>query len=72
MSLELDLVTQKRLCELLHVSRGTVQKLRENNGLPYVKVGKNYRYRLTHIINWFNKNSNNGPEDGQKAVPNGK
>lgn len=46
------LVGDRRLQELLAISRTTVWRLRKYKGLPYLKVGGCYRYRWCEILEW--------------------
>ncbi len=51
-----ELLNEHELQEFLGVSRTTLWKLRKDSSLPYAKVGREYRYLKTEIIEWL-KNS---------------
>ena len=51
-----ELFNEEELQEFLGVSRTTLWKLRRDSGLPYAKVGREYRYLKSDIIEWL-KNS---------------
>ncbi len=47
-----EILTEQELQELLGVSRTTLWKLRKN-GLPYVRIGREYRYFKSEVIEWL-------------------
>ena len=51
-----ELFNEEELQEFLGVSRTTLWKLRKDSSLPYAKVGREYRYLKSEIIEWL-KNS---------------
>lgn len=48
-----EILTEQELQELLGVSRTTLWKLRKNENLPYTKIGREYRYLKSEIIEWL-------------------
>lgn len=48
-----EILTEKELQELLGISRTTLWKLRKNENLPYTKIGREYRYFKSEIIEWL-------------------
>lgn len=48
-----EILTEQELQELLGVSRTTLWKLRKNENLPYTKIGREYRYFKSEIIEWL-------------------
>ncbi|MFQ5897859.1 MAG: helix-turn-helix domain-containing protein [Candidatus Methylomirabilia bacterium] len=50
-----DLLTDAELQELLEVSRATLWRLRKADGIPYSKVGRQYRYLKTEILEWLRR-----------------
>ena len=51
-----ELLTDEELRELLGVSRTTLWRLRNGAGLPFGKVGREYRYRKSEILQWMKDN----------------
>jgi len=51
-----EILTEKELSGLLKVSRTTLWKLRKS-GLPFIKVGKGYRYIWSDVLAWFKDKS---------------
>jgi excisionase family DNA binding protein len=47
-----ELLTDPELQTLLGISRTTIWRLRKTRGLPFGKVGKNYRYRKSEVLRW--------------------
>ncbi len=52
---EQKVLTLDELAEFLDCSKPTVKKLM-NAGMPYFKVGSNYRFFLHEIVNYFKTN----------------
>jgi excisionase family DNA binding protein len=55
MANELDvdaLLTDREVGALLGVSRTTLWRLRQKGGLPFGKVGREFRYRKSEILSW--------------------
>jgi excisionase family DNA binding protein len=50
------LLTDLELRELLGVSRTTLWRLRNRAGLPYGKVGREFRYRKSEVLRWVKDN----------------
>jgi len=48
-----EILTERELQDFLGISRTTIWKLRKNDGLPYAKLGKNYRYIKADIVDWL-------------------
>ncbi|MEW6419078.1 MAG: helix-turn-helix domain-containing protein [Nitrospirota bacterium] len=48
-----EILTEQELQKLLGVSRTTLWKLRKNGHLPYTKIGREYRYLKSEIIEWL-------------------
>jgi excisionase family DNA binding protein len=54
------LITIQQLCDLLKVSRSTVDRWRKE-GLPYTKVGeRGIRLREDEVLKWVESKNNNG------------
>jgi excisionase family DNA binding protein len=51
-----ELLTDADLQTLLHISRTTLWRLRKRDNLPYGKVGREYRYRKSEILEWIKDN----------------
>lgn len=45
--------------EMLNISQGTLQNMRINGTLPYIKMGTTYLYDLDRVNEIFNENSYN-------------
>jgi excisionase family DNA binding protein len=55
--LEIDeLLTEAELQSMLGISRTTLWRLRKSAGLPFGKVGREYRYRKSEILHWMKDN----------------
>lgn len=48
-----EILTEQELQELLGVSRTTLWKLRKSENLPYTKIGREYRYFRSEIMEWL-------------------
>ncbi len=48
-----EILKESELMEFLGVSRTTLWKLRRDRDLPYAKVGREYRYLKSDIIDWL-------------------
>ncbi len=56
-NLEIDeLLSEVELEQMLGVSRTTVWRLRRSGGLPFGKVGREYRYRKSEVLQWVKDN----------------
>jgi excisionase family DNA binding protein len=51
-----ELLTDADLRKLLGVSRTTLWRLRKEAGLPFGKVGREYRYRKSEVLEWVKDN----------------
>ena len=52
-----NLLTKEELAVRLNISAGQVDKLRRDEGLPFVRIGKRYRYNIENVLKWFEKYS---------------
>jgi excisionase family DNA binding protein len=48
-------VNKKGLCQYLDVSIGKVEKMMYNDGLKYVKFGRNVRFDINDVNDYMNK-----------------
>jgi len=48
-----EILTGLEIESLLHVSRTTLWKLREDGKLPYTKVGRKYLYFRSEVFAWL-------------------
>ena len=48
-----EILNESELMEFLGVSRTTLWKLRRERNLPYGRVGREYRYLKSDIIQWL-------------------
>ena len=55
-----ELLTDTGLQKLLGVSRTTLWRLRKEAGLPFGKVGREYRYRKSEVLEWVKDNRYRG------------
>lgn len=55
-----ELLTDSGLREFLGVSRTTLWRLRKDGGLPFGRVGREYRYRKSEILEWIKDNRHRG------------
>lgn len=53
--MENKLLSKKEVTNYLDVSLGMVDKLMKED-LPYIKLGKSVRFRMTDIENYLNRN----------------
>ncbi len=49
------LLTKEELAVRLNISSYDVDKLRKKQNLPYIKLGKNYRYNLEDVEEFIKK-----------------
>ena len=57
------LMTEKQLAELWNLSEWTVSRWRKANGMPKIKVGGRYFYRLDAVNAWLDSFETNGVEE---------
>ncbi|MCK4947449.1 MAG: helix-turn-helix domain-containing protein [Candidatus Aureabacteria bacterium] len=50
---EKELMTEREVREMIRISRTTLWKLRKNEGFPFTKVGRQYRYSKKEILEWM-------------------
>lgn len=55
--MEEEFLTKKELAALLKVTIKTIDRLCINEGLPFVKFGRNVRFNKKEVLDWV-KNSN--------------
>lgn len=48
-----EILTDSDVRELLGVSRTTLWRMRQHGNLPFGKVGREYRYRKSEILEWL-------------------
>jgi transcriptional regulator with XRE-family HTH domain len=49
-------LTEKDLIELMGLTKGQISDLRNNKGLPFIKINQNSRLYFEHdLIDFFNK-----------------
>ena len=48
-----DILTEPEACELLRLSRSTLHRLRDQDGLPFLQVGRSVRYSRQQIETWL-------------------
>lgn len=51
------LVTKEQLAGSLALSRGYINKLMATEGLPYLKIGRAVRFRVSEVAAWLQKRS---------------
>ena len=49
------LVTKKELGEVLALSQSFINELMSDGGLPYIKIGRAVRFRVSEIMAWLQK-----------------
>ncbi len=49
-----NLLKEKEVCEYLKVSRTTLWRMKKE-GMPNIKVGNSYRYKIDDVMNWVTK-----------------
>lgn len=49
-------VTGKSLAKMLNTSTWTIQNLRKNCGMPYIKLGGRFYYDVNEVDTWFRSN----------------
>ncbi len=48
-------VTGKEICTYSNISRSTLEKYREQGKIPYLKLGRSYRYIKSEVIEALTK-----------------
>ena len=52
------LLTEAQVCEILNLNKNSLQRERCNGyGIPYVKIGRRVRYRLSDIEKYLETNT---------------
>lgn len=51
------LVTKEQLAGSLALSRSYISKLMAAEGLPYLKIGRAVRFRVSEVVAWLQKRS---------------
>jgi excisionase family DNA binding protein len=49
------LMTEPEVCEVLRMTRNTVLRERRRGALPYVRLGRNVRYRAEDLIRYIDE-----------------
>jgi excisionase family DNA binding protein len=52
-----NLVTREQLAEMLVLSPSFISKLMSEGRLPYIKIGKSVRFRVSEVMTWLQKRS---------------
>jgi excisionase family DNA binding protein len=50
-----NLIDRKKLAQELRVSESFISKLKAQEGLPSIKIGRLVRYRLDEVESWLNE-----------------
>ncbi|MFX3627589.1 helix-turn-helix domain-containing protein [Campylobacter sp. LH-2024] len=50
-------MSEKDLSKFLNISVTSLWRLRKENKIPYIKIGKTIRYEKNAIIKWLNTHS---------------
>lgn len=50
-----NLLTREELAVRLNLSVGLIDKLRKEQNLPYVKIGRSHRYNIEEVNEYFKK-----------------
>ena len=64
-------VSITKVCEFLSLSRPTVERLirnRERNGLPCRKVGAQWRFKLSEVELWVQREAMDIPVKARRAI----
>ena len=56
------LLTEAELLAFLGISRTTVWRLRKHHGLPFGRVGREYRYQKSEILAWMKERASDDPQ----------
>lgn len=49
------LVTKRQLSESLEISTSFISKLMSEEGLPYLKIGRAVRFRVSEVVDWLQR-----------------
>ena len=49
-------ISSKTLCQKLSIAYNTLYKLMAQ-GLPYVRIGRDYRFKIEDVERWLNENT---------------
>lgn len=61
------LIKESRLREILGCSPSTVWRLR-SLGMPYLSIGRQYRYELPAVLEWLEKQTEEKAEQRKKDL----
>ncbi len=50
-----ELLTTRELMAMMKLSRTKIWELVQNNGLPAFKIGGDYRYRRSEVLEWMER-----------------
>lgn len=56
----LEYLTRSQLAKLLRLSERTIDRLKQSEGLPYHKLGGQYRFSLQEVKEWMDKRRSDG------------
>jgi excisionase family DNA binding protein len=48
-----EILTKEQTCHYLNIGKGTLQKLMQKQGLPYIKLERKVLFRLSDIDKWL-------------------
>lgn len=57
-------VDEAEVAEMLNMKRSTVARLRRQENLPHVRIGKTIRYALDDVEKWFKQYAVNKQTEG--------
>lgn len=60
-----DVMTAEEVAELLRVSRPTLRKLIEKDGLPAIHLGRLWRFKRSAVLAWI---ESRGEADGRRSA----
>ena len=47
------IITEQEVCDILNMKPSTIARLRREEGLPHIRVGKLIRYSYTDVQEWL-------------------
>lgn len=53
-----ELITTKELCEWLKIGRTTANRWKNDNGMPYIGMGRTLRYKKSDVLKWLEDQKN--------------